>query len=137
MQSQLINKTSSFSPFKQGLFTFVLVNIIALACFFFTNRNTTTIGIILSPIFLYCFFNPFLGVLSKQLVKYILQSVVIFFLLGFYIIEIGSFITHTKFVNIIELQSMTILIFVLYLLVNFLGLIFRGIINGLEILDKH
>lgn len=137
MSDSLLSKTGSFSPFKQGIFTFILINIISIVCLLFTKRNSTLIGIILSPIFLYCFFNPFLGVLSKNLIKYILQSVLIFFLLGFYIIIIGGFVTHTKFINIIELQSMTILVFVLYFLVNFLGLIFRGLIAGLEIMDKH
>lgn len=137
MESKLIEKTNYFSPFKQGVFTFILINIISLICFLFTKRNSTTIGIILSPIFLYCFFNPFLGVLSKELVKYIIQSVIMFFILGFYIINIGGFVAQTKFAEIIELQSMTALIFVLYLLVNFLGLVFRGLINGLEILDKY
>ncbi|MFN8283752.1 MAG: hypothetical protein U0U67_11085 [Chitinophagales bacterium] len=137
MSDNPFNKASNFSPVKQGLFTFGLVSIIALLCAVFSKPNRTEFGIILSPIFLYCFFNPFLGALSKHLGKYILQSIAVFFALGIYIVLLGCFVTHTKFSALEELQSIILLVFVLYFLVNFLGLVFRGLMAALNVIDQH
>lgn len=137
MSDKTVQYLSNFTPLKQGLFTLILVTLISIGCFVFAKPNKTEFGLILSPMFLYCFFNPFLGALSKKIGKYILQSIAVFLGLGIYIILLGQFVTHTKFSTLEELQSITILIFVLYFLVNFLGFIFRGLLSALDFIDKH
>ncbi len=125
----------SINPLYQGFFTVLLVSCCALYCFLFNHRSMQAWNMVLSPIFLFCSYNPILGVFHKNWWKYTSFSFLVLVGIAFYIYISGNFISEFSYGDTEELQRLTALVFIFYFLLNLLCVVFKAILYLLKHID--
>ncbi len=126
----------NISPFQQGAFILVLVTILSLGCLLFRQKNMVAWNLVLSPVFLFCFYNPIIGAFQQKLLQYSASSILTFILLNMYIYISGNFVSDFSYRDSDELHFITILVITFYFMFNMLCLLFRGILYMLDEVDN-
>ena len=124
------------SPLQQGIVIMLLITLMTLVCWLFQLKSMFAWNLILSPLFLFCFYNPVIGAFQQKLLQYTGFSVLTFILLAMYIYISGNFVSDFSYRQSDELHIMTALVVLFYLLLNLLCLLFRGILYMLEQIDN-
>jgi len=124
------------SPLQQGIVIMLLITLLTLVCWLFQLKSMFAWNLILSPLFLFCFYNPVIGAFQQKLLQYTGFSVLTFILLAMYIYISGNFVSDFSYRQSDELHIMTALVVLFYLLLNLLCLLFRGILYMLEQIDN-
>jgi hypothetical protein len=125
----------SINPLYQGFFTVLLVSCCALYCFIFNHTSMQAWNMVLSPIFLFCSYNPIIGVFHKNWWRYTLYSFLVLLGVSFYIYISGNFISVCSYGNTEELQRLTALVFIFYFLLNLISIVFKAILYLLKHID--
>lgn len=123
-------------PLQQGAFVILLITIVSLCCLLFHQKNMQAWNLILSPIFLFCFYNPIIGAFQQKLLQYFATSILTFILLAMYIYVSGNFVSDFSYKESDELHIITILVIAFYFMFNLLCLLFRGILFLLNEIDN-
>ncbi len=123
-------------PLQQGIIIMLLITLLSLSCLLFHQSGMFAWNLILSPVFLFCFYNPIIGAFQQKPLRYFGTSVLIFTLLTMYVYISGNFISDFMYKDSNELQMMTILVITFFLLFNLICLLFRGILNLLHEIDN-
>ncbi len=124
------------NPLQQGIVIMLLITLMTLVCWLFQLTSMFAWNLILSPLFLFCFYNPVIGAFQQKLLQYTGFSVLTFILLAMYIYISGNFVSDFSYRQSDELHIMTALVVLFYLLLNLLCLLFRGILYMLEQIDN-
>ena len=124
------------NPLQQGIVIMLLITLMTLVCWLFQLKSMFAWNLILSPLFLFCFYNPVIGAFQQKLLQYTGLSVLTFILLAMYIYISGNFVSDFSYRQSDELHIMTALVVLFYLLLNLLCLLFRGILYMLEQIDN-
>ena len=124
------------NPLQQGIVIMLLITLMTLVCWLFQLKSMFAWNLILSPLFLFCFYNPVIGAFQQKLLQYTGFSVLTFILLAMYIYISGNFVSDFSYRQSDELHIMTALVVLFYLLLNLLCLLFRGISYMLEQIDN-
>ncbi len=124
------------NPLQQGIVIMLLITLMTLVCWLFQLKSMFAWNLILSPLFLFCFYNPVIGAFQQKLLQYTGFSVLMFILLAMYIYISGNFVSDFSYKQSDELHIMTALVVLFYLLLNLLCLLFRGILYMLEQIDN-
>lgn len=124
------------SPLQQGIVIMLLITLLTLGCMLFQLKSMLAWNLILSPLFLFCFYNPIIGAFQQKLLQYTGFSILTFILLAMYIYISGNFVSDFSYRQSDELHIMTLLVVLFYILLNFLCLLFRGILYMLEQIDN-
>jgi hypothetical protein len=90
----------------------------------------------LSPMFLFCCYNPIIGAFQPNWPRYAGLSLLTFIVLSMYIYISGNFISDVPYSDSDEMHRFTALIVIFYFLVNVLCLMFRGVLFLLEHIDE-
>ncbi|MBK9328712.1 MAG: hypothetical protein IPM95_05190 [Sphingobacteriales bacterium] len=125
----------NLSPFQQGMLSALLVTLISIVCLVFHQDSMLAWDMLISPILLFCFYNPVLGAFQQKPLQYFTKSTLIFISIAFYILFSGNFISVFSYKQSGELHLFTALIIIFYLLMHLLTLIFRGILYLLTQID--
>lgn len=136
MTKKLHLDIKNIPPLQQGVFILLLVSAFSIGCLVFGFKGVQAWNLILSPLFLYCFYNPVIGAFHQKPLQYAGESALIFCLLGGFIYVSGSFISDFSYGMTVELHWMTALVILFYILLSFLSQIFRGILYLLEQIDQ-
>ena len=123
-------------PFQQGAFVILLITFVSIGCLVFHQKSMFAWDLILSPIFLFCFYNPIIGAFQQKLLQYIGFSLLTFVLLIMYIYISGNFVSDLSYKETGELHFITVLVITFYFMFNMLCLLFRGILYMLEEIDN-
>lgn len=126
----------NLNPFQQGIFAALLVTFIALFCLIFHQNSMQAWDMLLTPILLFCFYNPILGAFQQKPLRYFGLSVFVFISIAVYIYLTGNFISSFSYQQTGELHLFAVLIVVFYFLLNLLTLLFRGILYLLKHIDE-
>lgn len=122
-------------PLYQGIFIFILISTISISCYLLNIESIHVWNLLISPLFLYCCYNPIIGAFHQKQLQYFIISTIIFVLLGYYIYVSGNYLSTVSFNSALELQSMTALVVLFYILVQVLCLLFRGILFLIDEID--
>lgn len=123
-------------PFQQGAFVMLLITIVSLGCLLFHQKSMLAWNLILSPIFLFCFYNPIIGAFQQKMLQYFAASILTFILLAMYIYISGNFVSDFSYRQSDELHIITVLVVTFYFMFNLLCLLFRGILFMLNEIDN-
>jgi len=134
-------QNSSFSfkdthPIQQGLFCVALVTLISLFCLLFRIRSMQAWNVILSPVFLFCSYNPIIGIFRQKLFQYTAISILVLIGLSFYIYVAGNLVSDFSFKQSNELHLIAALAFVFYFLLFTISIVFRAVLYLLNEVDK-
>lgn len=136
-----MDQKSSFSykntnPIQQGIFCIVLVTIISIICLVCRIKSIQSWNMILSPIFLFCFYNPIIGVFKQKMFQYAAISTIVLVILAFFIYLAGSFVSELSYAKVEELHKITALVFLFYFLLYTISIVFRAVLYLLNEVDK-
>ena len=124
------------NPLRQGIFTLLLITLVSVICLVVGQKNIQAWNMILSPIFLFCFYNPIIGAFQQKLLQYVGISILVFIFLLFYIYISGNFVSDFSYQQTDELHTITALVILFYFMFNLLCLLFRGILFMLKEIDN-
>lgn len=126
----------NLSPFQQGIMSALLVTLISIVCLVFHQNSMQVWNMLLTPILLFCFYNPVLGVFQQKPLQYFGFSLLVFISIAAYIYISGNFISTFPYKQTVELHLFTALIVVFYMLLYLLTMVFRGILYLLKSIDE-
>jgi hypothetical protein len=125
------------NPMQQALVSAALIGIFSIGCLVFGQRQIMAWNILISPVILYAFINPVMGIfIDKDRLKYVGVSFLSFIVLGFLAYLAGSLVSFLKYSETRELVLFTFLIVLFYFLSYLLSFIFKGVLGFLEDADK-
>jgi phosphatidylserine synthase len=104
-------------------------------CLLLNHKSIMAWNMVLSPIFLFCAYNPIIGVFHTNWWRYTYTSFLVLILVALYIYISGNFISEYSYRNTQELQRLSVLVFIFYFLLNLLCVVFKAILDLLEHID--
>lgn len=126
----------TLNPIKQGVFSIILISIIAVFCLIFGIKSMYAWSMIMAPIFMFSCYNPIIGVFKQKPIQYTLISVIVLIALSAFVLYTGNFISDFNYKETQELHLIASLVFVFYFLLSTLCVIFRIILYLLHEADK-
>lgn len=114
----------------------MLITLISLGCLIFHQKTMFAWNLILSPAFLFCFYNPIIGAFHQKPLRYFGFSVLNFALVLMFIYISGNFVSDFSYKQSDELHFITALVITFFVLFNMLCLLFRGILYMLHEIDN-
>ncbi|HOY40282.1 MAG TPA: hypothetical protein PLX60_00385 [Chitinophagales bacterium] len=126
----------NINPVQQGLFIVLMITLASLSCLVFNQKSMTAWNLIISPILLYCFYNPVIGIFQQKLLQYAVSSFFILLTIAVFTCISGNIVSDFSFKQVSELHYIAGLILLFYVLLYFLCLVFKGILSLLNEIDN-
>jgi hypothetical protein len=126
----------SISPVHQGLFIVSIITLVSLFCLISGQKSMTAWNLIISPVLLFCFYNPAIGIFQQKLLQYAVTSFFILLTIAVYAYISGNFVSDISFQQSGELHYIAGLIILFYMLLYFLCLVFKSILFLLTEIDN-
>lgn len=132
MKDKDLQLIQSFSPIYQGIVSCILILMISFFCYILKIKEINSWGILLSPAFLFCFYNPFLGIIHTSRIKYILKSFVMLIIIWLLIILVGCWMNNTNLKSVEQLHIIILANLLFYIMLVILSFVFSGILSFLK-----
>ncbi len=126
----------NINPVQQGLFIVLMITLASLSCLVLNQKSMTAWNLIISPILLFCFYNPVIGIFQQKLLQYAVSSFFILLTIAVFTYISGNFVSDFSFQQSGELHYIAGLIILFYVLLYFLCLVFKGILSLLNEIDN-
>ncbi len=126
----------NINPVQQGLFIVLMITLASLSCLVLNQKSMTAWNLIISPILLYCFYNPVIGIFQQKLLQYAVSSFFILLTIAVFTCISGNIVSDFSFKQVSELHYIAGLILLFYVLLYFLCLVFKGILSLLNEIDN-
>ena len=133
---RFIKDYKQIHPVKQGILIVALISILTIICLIVHINGITAWNIIISPIFLFSFYNPIITAIQQKMLHYLFSSVLIFIFLLVCIYFAGSLVSNITFSQSYELQFILLLLILFFFLFNILCQLFKGILHLLNSIDN-
>ncbi len=127
MKNKIINQIKLLDPFKQAIIILLLSTVISLTCYVLKINKSNSWGILIMPIFLFCFYNPFFSLVYEKRMQYIFKSIFAYIIIWIWIILLGCWINETSFKKVEQLPIILISVTLFYFILVMLSFVFKGI----------
>ena len=126
----------NINPVQQGLFIVLMITLASLSCLVLNQKSMTAWNLIISPILLFCSYNPVIGIFQQKLLQYAVSSFFILLTIAVFTCISGNIVSDFSFKQVSELHYIAGLILLFYVLLYFLCLVFKGILSLLNEIDS-